>query len=552
MACIPALPLSRIKVLLRSSVHRLCNSCKSAGEGLESGYSSRSWHIRHWVLKDLVPKHNPNIQRCFLQQNGGQQQRAFACIAVSRNEEVTLDRLLGGETNVTALATLLRSCSTAKTLFDGRRVHSHITTCGYDGIRFLANCLVQMYGSCGNMEDARAVFRKISCPNMYSWTILLTVSGQNGSLDDAKLAFGRMPDRSVVAWNAMMTAFLENGHGNDTLNLLCMMQFEGVQPDNITFVCALDACATVKAGKRIHLSIAEIGYLQDLLVGTALVSMYGRCGCVHNARNVFDRMLHRDIVCWNAMIAAFAQNDHGKEAINLFYQMLFQGVTPDNVSFLCALDACASLSAVDEGQYIHAAIVDNGCEQDVVVGTALVNLYGKCGNFQDAKNIFVRMPYRNVVSWNAIIGILAQNGYEKESLNLFHQMQLEGIKPNSTTFISVLTACSHTGLVDMGRHLFFSMDSDHGIKPTSGHYGCMIDLLGRAGHLDEAEDLLNIMPFEKDYVTWRCMLGACKLHGDVERGIRAASRCFVLDQENASPYVTLSNIYAVTSKPERA
>lgn len=345
-----------------------------------------------------------------------------------------------------------------------------------------------------------------------------------------------------------MTVFAQSGCGKETLELFEEMQLEGVKPNQVTFLSVLDACAALEDGQKIHAAIINNQYDQDVAMGNALIKMYGSCGSVYDAESVFDRMPHQNVVSWTAMMAACTENGHSNKALHLFQQMQGDGIKPDEVTFVCSLDACASLAALEVGQEIHAAIVTTGYEKDVVVGNALVNMYGKCGNLCKARSMFHRMPYHDVVSWTAIIAACAQNGQSKEAVDLFHEMQLGGVKPDKVTFICILNACNHLGWVDAGRCLFVSIAKDHGITHTGDHYMCMIDILGRSGHLDEAEILINNMPHEKIALAWLSLLSACRIHGDVERGVRAASHCFEFDQHNATPYVMLSNIYASAGK----
>lgn len=456
-----------------------------------------------------------------------------------------MGQLPEGRGILSTLAFLLKQSGKEKSLLNGHQVHNHIYSIGYDNSRFLANWVIQMYGECGCMADAQAVFDSLYSHNIHSWSILLTMYAQNRCLEDAKAVFERIPERTVVPWNAMMTAYIQNGLRRDVSGLFHRMMCEGIQFDNVSFVSVVDACTSLEAGKRIHVLIAESGCLQDLNVGTTLLTMYGRCGCVKNAIAVFGGIVDRDNSCWNAMMAAFSQNAHGKEALDLFSKMQLNGIHPDVVTFVCVLDGCASLSSLAEGLAIHAIIVEMEVEVDHTLGTALVDMYGKCGSLHDALSVFSRTPHDNLISWNAIIGVFAQNGHGTEVITLFSQMQVDCIEPDYATFISVLTACSHAGLVNLGWYYFFSMGIDHGIEHRIDHYACMIDLLGRAGHLDEAELLLNRIPLKVDDVTWRSLLGACKIHFDVDRGIEIANRCLALDPEDAAPYVALFNIHAI-------
>lgn len=568
--------------------------------------------------------------------------------AAEQNGDLDFDEQLEQPENFTILVSLLRRYCKAKFLTCGRLVHAHLSKCGYDCYTSVESSLLEMYGHCGHVEDAKAMFDRMLSPKLYLWTTLMKAYADNGQLEDAKNTFNRMPYRDVVSWNAMMSSFLQHGQGNEALELFYRMQTEGIKPNNVTFICALDACASLQAldkGHEIHSAVLDGGYGQHVLVGTALITMYGKCGSVHMAEtvfsslphrnavswtgmiaafawnghskaalnlfrqmqleginpdkitflclldacinvtalkvgkeihaatvhssygenvmvgtalvnmygkcesvheavNVFEKLTHRDNASWNALITACGQNYHCKEALDFFCQMQHEGVEPDNVTFVCALEACASLVALEEGKMIYTAIIDNGFELDVIVGSSLISLYGKCGSVYDARNVFGRISHRSVVSWNAMIAVLSHNGHGKQALSLFHQMQIEGVEPDDITFICVLTACSHTGAVDFGRHFFVSMRRDHGIAHIVAHYLCMIDLLGRAGHLEEAENLIHNMSSENATMAWHCLLGACRTHDDVERGVRAANNCFRSEPMKGAPYVLLSNLYA--------
>lgn len=272
------------------------------------------------------------------------------------------------------------------------------------------------------------------------------------------------------------------------------------------------------------------------------------CGSLNNARTTFDGMLERNVVTWTSIIAAYSQHGKGEEALQLYQQMQREGVIPNRVTFVSILDACASLADMATGERMHAHIVDTGFEDNIVIGTALVNLYGKCGQLDDARKLFEQMQKRNLLTWTAMIAAYTQHGHGKKALGLFDRMQKEGVKPDNVTFVHILSACSHTGLVEEGRRLFASMKEDHGIEPTVDHYSCMTDLFGRVGLLEEAEACIKSMPMASSIVPWRTMLGACKVQGDVERGEGAANNVFELDPTDTAPYVTLSSIYAAGSR----
>ncbi|KAJ7546162.1 hypothetical protein O6H91_08G027800 [Diphasiastrum complanatum] len=484
-----------------------------------------------------------------------------------------------------AYASLLKGCSRRMALAEGKQVHALIVQSGLDSNIFLANTLVHMYSKCGSVLHAHKVFSNMPLHNVYSWT-------------------------------AIISAYADSGEVEEAINLFQQMQKTGVAPDKVLFVLLLKACARLAAlehGRQLHSQIIKRGFQSDVIVGSTLVSMYAKCGCTEDARELFDNLSERDVVSWTAMIAGYAQNGLGKEALALYKQMKQEGVQPNNVTFvlllkLCAsledarelfdnmserdvvswtamitgyaqnglgkealalyeqmkqegvqpnnvtfvplLKVCASLAALEQGKQLHSEIIKRGFQSDVVVGSTLVDMYAKCGCTEDARELFNNMSERDVVTWTAMIAGYAQNGLAQEALALFEQMQREGTKPDDVTYVSVLSACAHSGLVDQGRYVFDSMCKNHGVTPTREHYACMVDLLGRAGCLADAELFINKMPIQPNSVVWMTLLGAARNHGHVEIGRRAFDRVVKLEPENAAPYLLLSNIYAAAGRKD--
>ncbi|KAJ7540063.1 hypothetical protein O6H91_10G000500 [Diphasiastrum complanatum] len=417
---------------------------------------------------------------------------------------------------------LLKACASLAALEQGRQLHSDIIKRGFQSDVIVGSTLLNMYAKCGCTEDARELFDNMS-------------------------------ERNVVSWTAMIAGYAQNGLGKEALALYEQMKQEGMQPNNVTFVLLLKACASLadlEQGKQLHSEIMKRGFQSDVVVGNTLVDMYAKCGCTEDAHELFDNMSERDLVSWNAMIAGYAQNGLGKEALALYEQMKQEGMQPNNVTFVLLLKACANLAALEQGKQLHFEIIKRGFQSDVVVGNTLVDMYAKCGCTEDARELFENMSERDVVSWNAMIAGYAQNGLAQEALALFEQMQGEGTKPGEVTYISVLSACAHSGLVDQGRYVFDSMCKNHGVTPTKEHYACMVDLLGRAGYLAYAELFINKMPIQPDSVVWMTLLGAARNHGHVEIGRRAFDRVVKLEPKNAAPYVLLSNIYAAAGKKD--
>ncbi|KAJ7278093.1 hypothetical protein O6H91_06G050200 [Diphasiastrum complanatum] len=423
--------------------------------------------------------------------------------------------------NVTFVV-LLKACASLAALEQGKQLHFDIIKRGFQSDVIVGNTLVDMYAKCGCTDDARELFNNMS-------------------------------ERNVVSWSAMIAGYAQNGLGKEALALYEQMKQEDVQPNNVTFVVLLKACASLAAleqGKQLHSDIISRGFQSDVIVGSTLVDMYAKCGCTDDARELFNNMSERNVVSWSAMIAGYAQNGLGKEALALYEQMKQEGVQPDIVTFTCVLSACASLAALEQGKQLHFDIIKRGFQSDVIVGSSLVDMYGKCGCIEDARELFNSMSKRDVVSWSAMIAGYAQNGLGKEALALYEQMKQEGVQPNNITFTCILSACAHSRLVDEGRYVFDSMCKDHDVTPTKEHYVCMVDLLARAGYWADAELFINKMPIEPDSLVWMTLLGAARNHGHVEIGRRAFDLVVKLDPKNAAPYVLLSNIYAAAGRKD--
>ncbi|KAJ7541020.1 hypothetical protein O6H91_10G041600 [Diphasiastrum complanatum] len=387
----------------------------------------------------------------------------------------------GVEPDKMSFLALLSACTT---LAQGRMIHAGIVKRGFDSDIVIATALIKMYGQCGSIGDAKEIFEG-------------------------------MLDRNVVSWTSMIAAYIHHGYHKVALRLFQQMQQEGLVPDRVAYISILDACSSPAAlteGKLIHRAIIDRGLESDLVLGTALISMYGRCGSVAEARELFDKVPELNVVRWTAMITAYAQQGDGESALQIFEQMQQKGLQPTKITWVSVLDACASATCLDKGKLAHSHIIDHGLETDVAVGTALINMYGKCGYLDDAGKVFDKMPGRNVVTWNAIMAIHAQHGNGLKALHLFGLMQWVGIRPNNVTFLNVLYACIHAGLIDQGCNFFWYLKDNDDIVLDVEHYGCMIDLLVRAGQMDVAEDLVIESPFEHKDILWMTLLGARKLH----------------------------------------
>ncbi|KAJ7297411.1 hypothetical protein O6H91_Y058800 [Diphasiastrum complanatum] len=417
---------------------------------------------------------------------------------------------------------ILGTCASVEALEQGKKVHVDVLESGLESDAFVGTALVTMYGNCGELQNARQ-------------------------------AFDRMSRRGIVPCNAMLAAYAKHGEGHNALKLWRELKHAGLKPDAVTFVCILNACANLEAldeGKKIHASAIEAGYELDVFVGTALISMYAKCGSVIHARESFDKMCVRNLVTWNAMITGYSRHESAFEAIRLYQEMKSRNIKADEVTFVSLLHSCASLTALEEGKQVHCDVIAAGLETKVIVATALISMYAKCGSLTDARQVFNSMPKRDRVCWNAMITGYAVHGNSKEAFRLFWRMQEENLMPDELTFTSVLTVCSHLGLLDQGRRLFNHMIQVYHFTPKSEHFVCMIDLFGRAGHLDEAYNFIKAMPIPPDANIWRAFLSACRLHGNLDLAEVVIEQLIELEPGNPAAYVLLSNIYGAAGRWE--
>ncbi|KAL6055691.1 Pentatricopeptide repeat-containing protein [Balamuthia mandrillaris] len=418
-------------------------------------------------------------------------------------------------------AVVLKACGMTKDVETGKRVHEEMLRRGSLSLSE-ATALISMYGKCGKMEEARAVFQA-------------------------------MKERNVVTWTAMIAEEAQRENGKEALQLFEEMQQAGVAANAFTFAAVLKACAStadLKTGKQVHAELLRRGLQGNTVLSTALINMYGTCGKMEEARAVFQGMKERDVVTWTAMIAAAAQSGHGEEALQLFKEMEQSGLAANAFTFAAVLKACASTADLKTGNRLHAELLRRSLLPNVVLSTALIDMYGKCGELEEACKVFQQMKERNVITWNAMIAMHGLHGQGKAALAALQEMQEQGVQPDAITFINVLNACSHTGLVEEGLACFAAMREKHNIQPTTEHFNCTVDLLGRAGRLEEAEALIHTMEVPPDAVTWKALLGACRGAKDVERGKRAAEQAIALNPKDASSFVVLSNILAAAGRWE--
>ncbi|XP_019168113.1 PREDICTED: pentatricopeptide repeat-containing protein At3g46790, chloroplastic [Ipomoea nil] len=418
---------------------------------------------------------------------------------------------------------LILSCADKKSLPDALNVHRELIDDSFGEDPFLATKLINMYSELDCIDDARQVFDKIC-------------------------------NRTIYVWNALFQALSLAGHGDEVLGLYRRMIEVGIASDRFTYTYVLKACVVSESpvsllqnGKEIHAHILRHGYDNVVHIMTTLVDMYARFGCVDYASRVFREMPDKNVVSWSAMIACYARNGRPYDALELFREMMMletSGLLPNSVTIVSVLQACGAIAALEQGKLIHGYILRKGLDTIVPVTSALVTMYARCGNLDMGQCIFDQMSKRDVVAWNSMISSYGIHGRGAKAIELFEEMVRRGVSPTPISFVSVLGACSHAGLVEEGKVLFESMVKEHGIYPSVEHYACMVDLLGRANRLDEAARIIEDMRIEPGPEVWGSLLGSCRIHCNVELAERASRRLFELEPRNAGNYVLLADIYA--------
>lgn len=419
---------------------------------------------------------------------------------------------------------VLKACARLWDFQLGVEIHTLVVKEGLDDDVYVKTSLLCLYASCGFLGYARKVFEDI-------------------------------PEKNVVSWTAIISGYIGVGQYREAIDMFRMLVEMDLRPDSFTIVKVLSACTQLgdlRSGEWINGYMAEIGMGRNLFVATSLVDMYAKCGNMEKGRYVFDRMEEKDIVTWSTMIQTYALNGLPKEALDLFFQMQREKLEPDRYAMVGVLSACARLGALDLGIWASGLMDREEFLSNPVLGTALIDMYAKCGSVAQGWEVFKGMKEKDRVVWNAIISGLSMNGHVKAAIGLFGQMEKTGIQPDGNTFIGILCGCTHAGLVNEGRRYFNSMNRVFSLTPTIEHYGCMVDLLGRAGLLGEAHQLIKSMPMEANAIVWGALLSGCRLHRDTKLAEIVLKKLIELEPWNSGNYVLLSNVYSASHRWEEA
>ncbi|KVI12310.1 putative pentatricopeptide repeat-containing protein At3g25060, mitochondrial isoform X7 [Cynara cardunculus var. scolymus] len=415
----------------------------------------------------------------------------------------------------------LKACTNMMNLGMGEEIRKQAIDCGYEDDVFVASSVLNLYAKCGKMNEAMGVFEK-------------------------------MPKRDVVSWTTMITGFAQSGRGGEAIDVYRLMQREGMEGDKIAILGLIQACADV-TNTRISLSVH--GYLirrhlfpMDVVVQTSLVDMHAKNGNLELASRVFRSMDYKNVVAWSAMLSGCAQNGCAGNAFDLLAEMQSFGFKPDITSIVGALLACSQIGTLKLARSLHGYVIKM-LVFNQVLGTALIDAYSKCGSLSYARNLFDKIPFKDIVLWNAMISSYGNHGHGNEALSVFHNMLEANSKPDHTTFASLLSALSHAGLVEQGRLWFKLMVQEYNIDPTNKHYACMADLLARGGHVEEAYNLIGSMKTEPGLAFWVALLSGCHNHGKFLIGEMVTKKILVLNPDaNTGIYALISNFYAKARK----
>ncbi|KAF7811388.1 putative pentatricopeptide repeat-containing protein [Senna tora] len=451
------------------------------------------------------------------------------------------------------LLAVAKACAASGDVFRTKKVHDDVVRYGFQSDFVLGNALIHAYAKCKRVEDARQVFDEMST-------------------------------RDVVSWTSMSSCYVNCGLPRQGLAVFRDMGLNGVKPNSMTVSTVLPACSELKdlkSGREIHGFAVRHGMEDNVFVCSALVHMYARCLSVTQARLVFDRMPYRDIVSWNSVLTAYFMNKEYENGLALFFhmskgvkmdeatwnaviggcmengqteqalemlrRMQDMGFKPNQITISSILPACSILESLRMGKEVHCYVFRHWLIGDLTSMTALVYMYSKCGDLNLSQSVFDMMPRKDVVAWNTMIIANAIHGNGEEVLLLFQNMLKSGFKPNSVTFTGILSGCSHSRLVEEGLKIFNSMGRDHLVEPDANHYSCMVDVFSRSGRLEEAYEFIQRMPVEPTASAWGALLGACRVHKNVELAKIAAKKLFEIEPNNPGNYVLLFNIL-VTAK----
>lgn len=418
-------------------------------------------------------------------------------------------------------ASAFSACSDPEFLAEGKMVHGLALIFGFHENLVVGNALVTMYGKCGMMSEAKQVFQK-------------------------------MPEQELVTWNALIGGYAENEEPDEAVKAFKFMREIGEPANYITMVSVLGAFSAppnlLKFGMPLHAHMILTGFETNEYVKNSLITIYANCGDISSSNIIFDELINKTTVTWNAMVAANAHHGFGEEALKLILEMQRARVDFDQFSLSASLAVAADLASLEEGKQLQGLAIKLGFASYHYVKNSTMDMYGKCGQMEDVLKMLPEPNVRSRLCWNILISSFSRHGYFQKARETFHEMLKHGSKPDHVTFVSILSACSHGGLIDEGLEYFASMTSVFGVPSEIEHCVCLVDLLGRSGRLAEAEAFIANMPVPPNDFIWRSLLAACRIHGDMDLGEKAAKRLLESNPSDDSAYVLYSNVCAASGK----
>ena len=419
-----------------------------------------------------------------------------------------MNRAAGALPNCFTFPMVVKSCGKVNAVREGKEVHCVVVKYGFMSNPFVGTALVDLYSSWGSIEDAYKVFAEIPDRNVVAWTCIIVAYISCRDMVSARCLFDVAPERDVVLWNTMVSGYIEVG------DMVAARELFDKMPN------------------------------RDVMSWNTMLNGYAINGDVESFEQMFKEMPERNVFSWNVLIGGYARNGLFSDVLDFFKHMLVEGyVLPNDATLVTVLSACSRLGALDMGKWVHVYAESIGYKGNLFVGNALIDMYAKCGVIENAVDVFNSLHRKDIITWNTIINGLAVHGHAADALSLFDQMKHAGVKPDEVTFVGVLSACTHMGLVRDGFSYFHSMVDCYSVVPQIEHYGCMVDLLGRAGLLEQAVNFVRKMPVKPDAVIWAALLGACRIYKNVEIAELALTQLIELEPKNPANFVMLSNIY---------
>lgn len=439
-----------------------------------------------------------------------------------------------------AISSALRACARTVDKNSGSLIHAQAHKLGFCTCVYVQTALLDLYSRVSDMETAQRIFSEMPQKNVVSWNSTLFGYVKLGNIKMARKIFDEIPDKDVISWNSMISGYAKIGHMEQAGLLFKQMPQRNSSSWNAMLSGYID-CGNIDSARRLFDAMPQRSNISWI----TMIAGYSKCGDVDSARLLFDQMAAKDLLVYNAMIACYAQNSQSREALLLFNDMIKPNVNifPDEMTFSSIISACSQLGDLQFGSWIESCMLRLGIRMDNQLVTALIDMYAKCGSIDEAYQLFNGLRKKDVVSFSAMILGLGINGRAIDAVRLFDDMIEADINPNLHTFSGLLTAYNHAGLVEEGYQRFKSMNS-YGLVASVDHYGIMVDLLGRAGLIKEAYDLVTSMPSQPHPGVWGALLLACRMHNNVKIGEIAAMHCFELEPDRAGYYSLLANIYA--------